>query len=81
MCQLHAALLLTLYVLPQLCEAEQQLSQLSTHIDALMVGFAVQALQSAGDPGRQQAIHMQALAEQQKVSSWGGSGGSSHHLA
>jgi hypothetical protein len=33
-----------------------------------MVGFAVQALQAAGDPPRQQAIHMQALAEQQEVS-------------
>lgn len=51
----------------QLSEAQQQLSVLSTHIDALMVGFAVQALQATADPARQQAIHMQALAEQQKV--------------
>jgi alkylation response protein AidB-like acyl-CoA dehydrogenase len=50
-----------------LSEAQQQLTVLSTHIDALMVGFAVQALQAAGDPARQQTIHMQALAEQQKV--------------
>jgi hypothetical protein len=51
-----------------LVEAEAQLCALSTHIDALMVGFAVQALQASGDPPRQQAIHMQALAEQQEVS-------------
>lgn len=36
-----------------------------------MVGFAVQALQAAADPARQQAIHMQALAEQQRVSGCG----------
>lgn len=51
----------------QLSDAQQQLSALSTHIDALMVGFAVQALQAAADPARQQAIHMQALSEQQQV--------------
>lgn len=59
----------------QLAEAQQQLAALSTHIDALMVGFAVQALQAAADPARQQAIHTQALAEQQKVSSSRGARG------
>jgi hypothetical protein len=51
----------------QLHEDEQQLAALLLHIDALMVGFAVQALQAAAEPARQAAIHAQALVEQQQV--------------
>lgn len=51
----------------QLSAAEHELSALSLHIDAIMVGYAVQALQAAKNKTKQAAIHRQALEEQQQV--------------
>jgi hypothetical protein len=56
-----------LLLLPlQLAEAQQQLSALVRRVEAVMVGYAVQALQ-AGSKARKAAIHQQALTEQQEV--------------
>jgi hypothetical protein len=58
-----------LLLLLQLAEAQQQLSALSRHVEAVMVGYAVQALQ-AGSKAKKAAIHQQALQEQQQVRTW-----------
>ena len=59
--------LLLLLLLPlQLADAQAQLSALNRHVEAIMLGYAEQALQ-AGSKARQAAMHQQALREQQEV--------------
>jgi hypothetical protein len=50
----------------QLADAQQQLLALNRHVEAIMVGYAVQALQ-AGSKAKQATIQQQALREQQEV--------------
>ncbi|WIA34747.1 hypothetical protein OEZ86_013055 [Tetradesmus obliquus] len=52
--------------LKELADAQAQLSALNRHVEAIMLGYAVQALQ-AGSKARQAAIHQQALKEQQEA--------------
>jgi hypothetical protein len=51
----------------QLAEAQQQLSALNRHVEAIMVGYAVQALQAGSSKAKAAAIHQQAIKEQQEV--------------